>query len=251
MPVPELIVQTCRTGHYELGPQHKRPGWEARQGAITGRPSLSCSPYSESLQRTDTPDATSHRVCGIWVHRTGLRCTSLHRLQAATVFYPLFYPKRQRSGVEMLYLLVTAANWGSRPECASSLPSWSCGLATERRTGPRWRARVGYLGWRPMSPGLDPERCKTPRVPDGERSSLESWLKYHRATLLVKCAGLTPEQLATRSCEVLVPVMPALTISPRAIRLTSTHRSGPPDSRHVRTTSSAACDGGASCPSRR
>lgn len=29
---------------------------------------------------------------------------------------------------------------------------------------------------------------------------LESWLEYHRATLLIKCAGLTAEQLVTRSC---------------------------------------------------
>ena len=45
-----------------------------------------------------------------------------------------------------------------------------------------------------------PERRKTPRVPDGERASLESWLEYHRATLLIKCDGLMPDQLATRSC---------------------------------------------------
>jgi len=51
-----------------------------------------------------------------------------------------------------------------------------------------------------MSPWLAPERGKTARVPDDERNSLESWLEYHRATLLIKCAGLTPEQLATRSC---------------------------------------------------
>jgi uncharacterized damage-inducible protein DinB len=31
-----------------------------------------------------------------------------------------------------------------------------------------------------------------------ERPSLDSWLDYHRATLLWKCAGLTPEQLAVR-----------------------------------------------------
>ena len=49
-------------------------------------------------------------------------------------------------------------------------------------------------------PWVAPERAKTPRMPDGERSSLESWLEYHRATLLIKCAGLTPEQLVTRSC---------------------------------------------------
>ena len=51
-----------------------------------------------------------------------------------------------------------------------------------------------------MGPWLAPERSRTPRVPDDERSSLESWLEYHRATLLIKCAGLTPEQLASRSC---------------------------------------------------
>ena len=46
---------------------------------------------------------------GIRVHRTGLRCTSFHRFQPAAIFYPNFYPKRQRGRIEMLYLLVTAA----------------------------------------------------------------------------------------------------------------------------------------------
>jgi hypothetical protein len=50
-----------------------------------------------------------------------------------------------------------------------------------------------------MSPWPAPERHKTPRVPD-EQMSLESWLEYHRATLLIKCAGLTPDQLVTQSC---------------------------------------------------
>jgi uncharacterized damage-inducible protein DinB len=36
-----------------------------------------------------------------------------------------------------------------------------------------------------------------PRGP--ERKQLEAWLDYHRKTLLVKCAGLTGEQLATAS----------------------------------------------------
>ena len=44
------------------------------------------------------------------------------------------------------------------------------------------------------------ERAETPRTPPDERASLESWLEYHRATLLMKCAGLEPEQLVTRSC---------------------------------------------------
>jgi uncharacterized damage-inducible protein DinB len=50
-----------------------------------------------------------------------------------------------------------------------------------------------------MSPWPAPERQKTPRVTD-ERTSLETWLEFHRATLLIKCAGLTPDQLVTRSC---------------------------------------------------
>jgi len=51
-----------------------------------------------------------------------------------------------------------------------------------------------------MSTWAAPERSKTRRVPEDERSSLDSWLEFHRTTLLVKCAGLTPEQLVTRSC---------------------------------------------------
>jgi uncharacterized damage-inducible protein DinB len=33
----------------------------------------------------------------------------------------------------------------------------------------------------------------------GERGQLEAWLDFHRQTLLVKCAGLTAEQLKRRS----------------------------------------------------
>ena len=50
-----------------------------------------------------------------------------------------------------------------------------------------------------MTAWQPPERVEPPLVPAGERESLESWLEYHRATLLVKCAGLDPQQLATRS----------------------------------------------------
>ncbi len=45
------------------------------------------------------------------------------------------------------------------------------------------------------------ERTETPRTPRDERASLETWLDFHRATLLMKCGGLEPEQLATRSCQ--------------------------------------------------
>ncbi len=43
-----------------------------------------------------------------------------------------------------------------------------------------------------------PDRPRAPRVAD-ERASLDGWLDFHRATLLTKCAGLEPEQLAIRS----------------------------------------------------
>jgi uncharacterized damage-inducible protein DinB len=44
------------------------------------------------------------------------------------------------------------------------------------------------------------ERTETPYVAD-ERAMLEGWLDYHRQTLLLKCAGLTAEQLKTASVE--------------------------------------------------
>jgi len=42
------------------------------------------------------------------------------------------------------------------------------------------------------------ERTEPPEVA-GERKALQGWLDYHRATLLFKCQGLTPEQLVKRS----------------------------------------------------
>jgi hypothetical protein len=46
----------------------------------------------------------------------------------------------------------------------------------------------------------EPTRTDPPYVAD-ERTMLEQWLDYHRATLRVKCAGLSAEQLRRRSCE--------------------------------------------------
>lgn len=43
----------------------------------------------------------------------------------------------------------------------------------------------------------DADRADMPHVAD-ERTRLDAWLDYHRATLLRKCAGLTGEQLARR-----------------------------------------------------
>lgn len=44
------------------------------------------------------------------------------------------------------------------------------------------------------------ERPEVPLVAD-ERAMLEAWLDYHRATLLVKCAGLSEVQLKLRAVE--------------------------------------------------
>ncbi|MER7889564.1 DinB family protein [Micromonospora sp. NPDC094482] len=47
-----------------------------------------------------------------------------------------------------------------------------------------------------------PEITRTPEPYVGdERTMLEGWLDYHRQTLLLKCAGLTAEQLKTPSVE--------------------------------------------------
>jgi uncharacterized damage-inducible protein DinB len=47
-----------------------------------------------------------------------------------------------------------------------------------------------------------PEITRSEPIPAGdERSMLESWLDYHRQTLLLKCAALTAEQLRQRSVE--------------------------------------------------
>ena len=74
----------------------------------------------------------SHRMRGVRVHRTALRCTRVHGFRAAAIFYPNFYPKRQHSGIEMSYLLITAANRSGQPEFVTSLPSWSCGFDSRR-----------------------------------------------------------------------------------------------------------------------
>ncbi|CAN5825789.1 MAG: DinB family protein [Geodermatophilaceae bacterium] len=51
------------------------------------------------------------------------------------------------------------------------------------------------------SPGLFATDRQEPLYAGGEQEQLESWLDYHRDTLLRKCEGLTPEQLRSRSCE--------------------------------------------------
>jgi hypothetical protein len=50
--------------------------------------------------------------------------------------------------------------------------------------------------WPANSPArVDPQRITT------ERQALEEWVDFHRATLLMKCEGLTSAQLKTKSVE--------------------------------------------------
>jgi hypothetical protein len=46
----------------------------------------------------------------------------------------------------------------------------------------------------------DDNRPRPPAAAD-ERTTLAGWIDFHRATLEMKCAGLTPAQLATRAAE--------------------------------------------------
>lgn len=50
-----------------------------------------------------------------------------------------------------------------------------------------------------MSTWPTPTRPEPPNNPADERSALDDRLDFQRATLLLKCGGLTPEQLALRS----------------------------------------------------
>ena len=47
---------------------------------------------------------------------------------------------------------------------------------------------------------VDPRRTEPPYVLD-ERPMIESWLEFHRTTLLLKCEGLTDEQRKARPVE--------------------------------------------------
>lgn len=53
------------------------------------------------------------------------------------------------------------------------------------------------MAWQPEA--MATERIDPPHVAD-ERSMLDSWLDYHRATLVRKAEGLDRDQLATASC---------------------------------------------------
>jgi hypothetical protein len=50
-----------------------------------------------------------------------------------------------------------------------------------------------------MSTWPTPERPSPPHDPADERAALEDRLEFQRTTLLLKCGGLTPDQLALRS----------------------------------------------------
>ena len=105
-------------------------------GSARCPPSGTCTPAADAgfllLLALLYAQACSHRPNGVMAQRTALFCTAIHRFRATAIFYPNFYPNRRRSGVERLSLLVTAANPSGHRECATSLPSWSCGFDSRR-----------------------------------------------------------------------------------------------------------------------
>src|SRR5690606_9480355 len=64
-----------------------------------------------------------------------------------------------------------------------------------RGAGPR---RDGGRGRRLMVGSIDDPRRAEPPTVAGEREMLEAWLEFHRTTLLLKCEGLGPADLARR-----------------------------------------------------
>src|ERR1700732_348161 len=93
------------------------PGCSARPHELT-KDLVDHYREAKRLLRTPTPAMNLTRTC----YQGSQNGTTLHQppqMPAARRFYPNFYPKTQRGRVEMLYLLVTAANWNGRSECAT------------------------------------------------------------------------------------------------------------------------------------
>ena len=104
----------------------RRPEF-VRATSLTCLAVCSLTHRTAAIQPMRSANKCSHQGC-----KTAVRCTRLHRLRAAAIFYPNFYPNSERSGVEVLYILVAALNWAGGPRCVTSLPSWSCGFDSRR-----------------------------------------------------------------------------------------------------------------------
>jgi uncharacterized damage-inducible protein DinB len=59
-----------------------------------------------------------------------------------------------------------------------------------------WRWRCPSMS--PRGADLNVDRTDPPKVAD-ERAMLDAWLDFHRATLAMKCEGLSPDQLRIRA----------------------------------------------------
>lgn len=95
------------------------------------RAHLPCGLLAGSPHRSDTVDAVSKQVFASGI-QNGSTLHQVAQIVGSSDFLPNFLPKEaaQRS-LDVIYL-VTVANWRSRPECGTSLPSWSCGLDSRR-----------------------------------------------------------------------------------------------------------------------
>jgi len=92
---------------------------------------------------------------------------------------------------ETPYLLVTAANWSSEPECPTSLPSWSCGF--DSRPAGRGPARQSARGDR---------KTRVTRLGMRSRSATHVLVKDHgpdAAELAARFSTATPTPARERS----------------------------------------------------
>ena len=93
---------------------------------LGGGSAVSTRPSNCSAPTRPTPRAAGPRYHDA---QNGIALHQRPQIPGSGGFYPDFYPKRQRNRVVGSYFLVTAANWSDRPECATSLPSWSAAAA--------------------------------------------------------------------------------------------------------------------------
>ena len=111
---------------------------------------------------------------GIRVHRTGLRCTTFDRFQAAEIFYPNFYQRGDEAEPRCYISWSRRQNWHGLPDCATSLPSWLCGFDSRRPlVGPApGRPGIGRLRivLRTLTTSFVPATCHC-RATVGQRSS--------------------------------------------------------------------------------
>ena len=108
----------------------RRPEF-VRATSLTCLAVCSLTHRTAAIQPMRSANKCSHQGC-----KTAVRCTRLHRLRAAAIFYPNFYPNSERSGVEVLYILVAALNWAGGPDVSPAFQAGHAGSIPVARSRP-------------------------------------------------------------------------------------------------------------------